>query len=619
VRARRGTLAAALLWWLGAIGVPTLAAQGAPVRVNYVDASLPEVIRSLASSLGVNVVLSDVPDKRITFETPQPVPAKQLGAVLEAILESQGLVLVQSGPVAQVMPDAKRPGAGPVHVGKTVSDPPPLGLITQIVPLDFVQADEAVALLKQTASRAARVETVPHSNAVMITDRGINVARDLELLASLDVKTGGEAGLHTYVYPLKHASAEELAATLSSVFGVSAPAPVERSRVKALEDKSLSSELETFQRREQESLAQRRATPIPLQNAPAPGAAPPVEDSVEGGPAATPGALVGQTTVVPDQATNSLVIRTAPPNFALLKETIDQLDVRPRQVLLEVLIAEVELDRGTSYGINWQLFTQRLVSGGDPRNITGGFGLQDFGDTALTSTGGLGVRVVSLADVSVRAILQALASRANVRVLSTPRILALNNEQARILVGSEVPFNQSTRTGLDVVVDQTVQFRKVGTQLTIVPTVNQDGYVTFRILQEVSALTAQTIQAALNAPVISTREAETSAIVKTGRTIIIGGLIGENQQVLQSGVPILQDIPVLGGLFRSKQTTHTRTELALFVTPHVVTSDDEADALLQQQRDKFRLSRQAVDSALALPRRAITDTSRTSEKALLNR
>jgi general secretion pathway protein D len=603
----------------GVIGVPGLAAQGGAVRVNYVDASLPEVIRSLAISLGVNVVLSDVPDKRITFETPQPVPAKQLGAVLEAILESQGLILVQAGPVAQVMPDAKRPGAGPVHVGKTVGDPPPLGLITQIVPLDFVQADEAVALLKQTASRSARVETVPHSNAVMITDRGINVARDLELLASLDVKTGGEAGLHTYVYPLKHASAEELASTLSSVFGVSAPAPTERSRVKALEDRSLSSELETFQRREQQSLEQRRATPIPLQNAPAPSAPAPADDSSETGPAATPGALVGQTTVVPDQATNSLVIRTAPPNFALLKETIDQLDIRPRQVLLEVLIAEVELDRGTNYGVNWQLFTQRLVSGGDPRNITGGFGLQDFGDTALTSNGGLGVRVVSLADVSVRAILQALASRTNVRVLSTPRILALNNEEARILVGSEVPFNQSTRTGLDVVVDQTVQFRKVGTQLTIVPTVNQDGYVTFRILQEVSALTTQTIQAALNAPVISTREAETSAIVKTGRTIIIGGLIGEDQQVIQSGVPILQDIPVLGSLFRSRQTSHNRTELALFVTPHVVTSDEEADALLQRERDKFRLSRQAVDSALALPRKAITDSTRSPEKALLNR
>ncbi len=187
------------------------------------------------------------------------------------------------------------------------------------------------------------------------------------------------------------------------------------------------------------------------------------------------------------------------------------------------------------------------------------------------------------------------------RVLSTPRILALNNEEARILVGSEVPFNQSTRTGLNVVVDQTVQFRKVGTQLTIVPTVNTDGYVTFRILQEVSALTSQTIQAALNAPVISTREAETSAIVRNGSTIIIGGLIGETQQRQSSGVPVLQDIPLLGNLFKNSQVSRSRTELALFVTPFVVVSDAQADSLLRRERGRLPGSRQPLDSILGRP------------------
>jgi general secretion pathway protein D len=183
-------------------------------------------------------------------------------------------------------------------------------------------------------------------------------------------------------------------------------------------------------------------------------------------------------------------------------------------------------------------------------------------------------------------------------VLSTPRVLALNNEQARILIGSEVPFNSSTQTGLNVVVAQTVEFRKVGTQLTIVPTVNTDGYVTFRILQEVSALTTQTIPAALNAPVISTREAETSAIVKNGNTMIIGGLIGDSKQVTQSGVPILENIPLVGGLFRSRMTTRSRTELAIFVTPHVVFNDEQADSLVRQEREQLPASQRALDSAL---------------------
>ncbi len=161
-------------------------------------------------------------------------------------------------------------------------------------------------------------------------------------------------------------------------------------------------------------------------------------------------------------------------------------------------------------------------------------------------------------------------------------------------MGSEVPFSQSTRTGLDVVVDRVVQYRNVGTQLTIIPTINEDGYVTFRILQEVSALTTQTIQAALNAPVISTREAETSAIVKNGQTVVIGGLIDESREVVESGIPLLKDIPLLGFLFKSQSTRRLRTELAIFVTPYVIYTDEEAEALLEQIRSRLEQLPDAV-------------------------
>jgi len=309
--------------------------------------------------------------------------------------------------------------------------------------------------------------------------------------------------------------------------------------------------------------------------------------------------LVGRTTIVPDQATNALVIRTAPPNFSVLQETIDQLDVRPPQVLLEVLIAEVTLDRANEYGINWQAFTQRGVSGDSTRGITGGFGPQRFGDTLLASLQGLGIRFISLATVDVRALLQTLATRTNVRVLSTPRILALNNEEARILVGSEVPFVSSTFGGLTAQLNTVVQFRNVGTQLTVIPTVNNDGYVTFRLLQEVSALSQQTVAAAQNAPIITTREAETSAIVKTGHTVVIGGLIGQTQQVVESGVPLLKDLPLLGYLFKSHSVSRERTEIAIFFTPYVAFTDEQADSLLQRERDRLQGSKQQIDSVLA--------------------
>jgi general secretion pathway protein D len=166
--------------------------------------------------------------------------------------------------------------------------------------------------------------------------------------------------------------------------------------------------------------------------------------------------------------------------------------------------------------------------------------------------------------------------------------LALNNEEARILVGSEVPFSQSTRTGLTEVVDRIVQFRDVGTQLTIIPRISQDGYVAVRLLQEVSALTNQTLEAALNAPIITVREAETSAIVRDGQTIVIGGLIAESWDKVETGVPILKDIPLLGLVFKSTSNRNSRSELAIFVTPKVVYSDEDSARQLQEERDRLR-------------------------------
>jgi general secretion pathway protein D len=577
--------ARALLVTLLSAPVPGVAQQQPPqtVRINYVNADLSDVIRSLATALGVNVMLTEVPTRRITFQAPQPVPVPQVGAVLEAILESQGLVVVQTGPVAQVMPEERKPATGPVRVGKDFPSPPPLGLVTQIVPLEYIQAEEGVTLLRQVAGKSARIEVVPRSNAVLITDRGVSIARYVDLLRQLDVKTGGEAGLRTYVYPLKHASASELAATLGQLFGAAVSGPAGRQRVAALEGRSLSDELRSMRQREVESFQQRAQTPQVF-------AAP--QAVAESAQAEVRG-LVGRTAIVPDQATNSLVIRTAPPNFPLLQETIQQLDVRPPQVLLEVLIAEVTLDRPSQWGINWQVFT----SGDTTRRATIGLGPQTLGDT-LGRLQGLGVQIIRLANIDVHAVLQALATTTNVQVLSTPRILALNNEQARILVGSAVPFTSSTLTGLNAFVNQVVQFRNVGTQLTVVPTVNNDGYVTFRVLQEVSALSAQTIAAAQNAPVITTREAETSAIVKTGHTVVIGGLIGESEQITESGVPILKDVPLLGYLFKSRRVARSRTEIAIFLTPYVVYTDEQADSLMQRERGRLRESKEKIDSML---------------------
>jgi len=549
-------------------------------RLNYVNADIRDVIRSLSAVIGVNVLIAeDVPSERVTYSTPAPVPVRDLGAVLEAILESENLVLVRKGPVAQVLPSERAPATGPVSFGRELPSPRPLGLITQIVPLEYISPAEAIALLDQLAGSMARIEPVPRSNSILITDHATNVARYLELLGQLDARSDGESGLRTYVYRLKHATASELAATLSQVYGVQVAQATLSPRVAALSDRSLSSTLESFRGRELQALEQRRQTPFPISTA-----LTNREDSVPEGQA---GNLVGATRIVPDLSTNSLVIRTEPPNYPLLEETIELLDIRPPQVLLEVAITEVVLTKATQYGINWFVFTD---DAGRDWELTGRLGSQRFADSSLGGVDDFLLRAVRLGTVDIRGVLRALASEADVSVLSTPHIVALNNERARILVGSQVPFSQSTRSGLDVVVDRVVQYRDVGTQLTIIPTINEDGYVTFRILQEVSQLTNQTLEAALNAPIITTREAETSAIVRNGQTVVIGGLIDEGDEVIESGVPLLKDIPLLGYFFKSQSTRKVQTELAIFVTPYVILTDEDADALLERERARLQNS-----------------------------
>lgn len=572
---RRHVACLVVVLMLALAASPGLPAQERATQLNYVNAPLTDVIRSLAVALGQNVVVSDIPDARVTFSTPIPVARKDLGQVLESILESHGLVLVQSGPLARVVRADRAPATGPIRYGKDLPVPPPLGLITQIVSLESIGAHEAVEVLKRGASPTARIEVMPRQNAVLITDRGSNVARYLQLLQQIDVRSEGEAGLRTYVYRLKHASPAELATTLSQLLGITVVG-IPESPAQALEERSLSRSLDQFRRRELEALETRRASPL-VTVSPTELAAPQPGDTANGD--VPPGTIVGQTTIVPSAATNSLVIRTAPPNYPLLEETIQALDVRPAQVLLEVLIAEIQLDKATQFGINWSVVG---------RDVSAKFGFQDFSDSTLAQAQDLVVRAVSLGSIDVRGLLTALSSKSRVRVLSSPHVLAVNNEEARILVGSEVPFSQSTRTGLTEVVDRIVQFRDVGTQLTIIPRISQDGYVSVRLLQEVSALTNQTLEAALNAPIITVREAETSAIVRDGQTIVIGGLIAESRDRVESGVPILKDIPLLGLAFKSTSNRNSRSELAIFVTPKVVYSDEDADRLLQEERARLR-------------------------------
>ena len=341
------------------------------------------------------------------------------------------------------------------------------------------------------------------------------------------------------VIRLRHARAADVAATLSALYGA------QGSDLGGARPGTLSEEL-------------RRNMVPPL------GAAPP--PSVQNAPHQS-AVLEGAVTIVPDPYTNSLLVRATAHDAELLRQAAEQLDQRPLQALIEVMIVETRKDFLVSWGLALEL----------PPTPVG------HGNTTIEGTqqgGGLGdlvLKILNIGGVELNAQLSAGASRGDVRILSRPVLVAANNHDARILVGSQRPFVQISRTMPtdNGARDQVVQYKDVGTRLTVRPTISADGsYVTLDVQQEVSTATNET---AFDAPVISTREAVTEVTVRDGQTIVLGGLQDHQHDVTGGGVPFLSDLPLIGGFFGRRSHRTSETELFLFITPRVLRTDADVD------------------------------------------
>ena len=285
-----------------------------------------------------------------------------------------------------------------------------------------------------------------------------------------------------------------------------------------------------------------------------------------GGHAAT---FTGDVTIVPDPRSNSLLVRATPEDFALVEAAVTALDTRPLEVLIEVIIAEVQRNSSLGFGVDATVPPSRVGQGGSVSATQTGAGLTDFV-----------LQLLHVGHLDIDATLTAAASKGLVKILSRPVVLAANNEPATINVGSQRPFVQLARTLAtdNTARDQVVQYKDVGTKLTVLPTISPDGYVGLQVTQEVDNATAEV---AFDAPVISTRSVETTLLIQDGHTVALGGLTDRERDVSQGGVPLLSSIPLLGGLFGRTSRESTDTELYLFITPHVIRTDQEADSLTQ--------------------------------------
>lgn len=403
-----------------------------------------------------------------------------------------------------------------------------------------------------------------------------------EALEGAPTRPGGPPRL--FVHPLDHAEAETVAQTLRALFGLGG-LPGRRAGGRAGRT-SLSERL-----REQSAEDYRAFRPPeraredrPGEAAPAPrrptGQAPAGDDREAG----LSVALGGPVEIVPDARSNAILVLARPEDYETVSGAIGELDVRPAQVVIEVLIAEVRQNENFALGN-----TVDVPPASEDEGV--GFELQGL------SAGDVALRVLGIGSVGASTVLSALSTSSDVTILSRPVVMAQNNREARILVGDQRPFVQLQRslpTDQDVR-DQVVQYRNVGTELRIRPTVNRDGYVNLSVLQEVSSATAE-VQ--FGAPVINTRESETDVLVRDGHTVVLGGLVDHQEESTRSGVPLLKDIPLLGGLFGSTQEREIATELFILLTPHVLRTDED----LEEARRQLEGSTEVLRERLPQPR-----------------
>ena len=378
---------------------------------------------------------------------------------------------------------------------------------------------------------------------------------------------GGEpVNLRLFVYRLKHVRAGQLAATLQAVFGGSGRGASRAGDYQ--QGSTLSSGMLSQQ------LYQQRIQPVDI-------------DTIGQRPLAAtvsslPAQLQGAVQIVPDETTNSILVRSAAADWEVIRQAIEAMDLRPLQVVIEVMIAEVQRKREIDIG----------VSGSATRTPRGGNRVTDSVSLTGSSPTDFILRLTRGGSIKVDVALAALATRGTVRVLSRPIIQAENNKEAKILVGEQRPFVQVFRSlpTETAVRDQIVQYRDVGTSLSILPTINPDGYVNLQVKQEVSNATSE-VGPIAGAPVISTRELSTHLFVRDGQTAVLGGLVSRERDRNRSGIPFLSSIPILGVLFGSTKNVDNNTELFLFLTPHIVMTDEEVDRIrkeIEQHSDMLK-------------------------------
>ncbi|OEU61749.1 MAG: type II secretion system protein GspD [Desulfobacterales bacterium S5133MH16] len=581
------------------------------ISIDFNDVDLSVFIKFISELTSKNFVVDQRVKGKVTIISPSKISVKEAYKVFESVLEVHGYTTVEAGQVIKIIPSPDARSKNIETRLKEEAASPADRVVTQLIPLKFANSTEIKKLFAPLISKSSVILAYPPTNMLIVTDIYSNITRLLRILKAIDVTGMGE---ELSVIPLEYADSTKFVKILDSVFKTKTrpKAQASVSAIKFVADERtntiivLASEVETTRIKRLIHMLDRK-TPrgkekirvYYLENANAEELAKVLQEL----PTKKGGAPEGRKTpfvsekakITADKATNSLIIMAGKEDYLVLEEIINKLDIPRSMVYIESLIMEVNVEKDFNLGVEWiaggktSIDNKETAFGGSFRTTGGvlpspltlpeqGFSLGIFSEA---------VTVAGITFPNLGAVVRAFKKDKDVHILSTPQILTTDNEEATITVGKNVPYQ--TRAGTsDADVDYSYyEYKDVGITLKITPQISKDRLVRLNISLESTKLDELASIIENDRPTTLKRTIDNTVIVKDKSTVVIGGLIDDSFSKTEYKVPCLGDIPLLNFLFKSTSSAGEKTNLFVFIVPHVIENPAEAEGIFQKKKDQI--------------------------------
>jgi general secretion pathway protein D len=617
--------------------------QGDYITIYFNNVDIVEFIKYISELTGKNFIVDPNVKGKITILSPTKITIKEAYKVFESVLEVNGFTIVESDAITKIVPMTEARSKD-IETGLR-KEPinPEDKVVTQLIPLKYANPEDIQRVLSGLISKSSLIVSYAPTGMLIITDVLSNIKRLLEIVDALDVEGTNEV---ISLIPLEHAGAESMAKSLTSIFKTTATRTAKdtsASMVIVSDARTnsiiiLASEVDTLRIKELIKLLDKEAPKgegdihvYYLQNANAEELAkvltaiPKEKTTTTTAPSAeTTVVLSKDVQIIPDKATNSIIITASKDDYRALEDIIQKLDIVRKMVYIEALIMEVSMSKQFELGVEWY--------GGKPAGELAGkdigvFGSSNAGGASILpsinpdtlevnlptgfSLGILGdtITIGGLTFPSIAAVVRAYATNSDVHILSNPQVTAVDNEEAEIKVADNVPILKSLQTTVTNYDYSNYERQDIGVTLNITPQINQERFVRLKISQKVDQVISQEV---MGLPSILTREAKTTVVIKDGQTMVIGGLIDEIKKDTVYKVPILGDIPIVGYFFKSKTQKLDKKNLYIFITPHIIENPAEARELYENKKSNIDAVQQGAISMNRV-RSAQTRDSRLSD------